>query len=233
MPCVTGPVLERELTVLDKLEETKTNGKLLVLGGSKLTDSIGLLSGMLDSGLVNKVCIGGLLGELFLKAKGVNFGKKEEFFKEHGVDKLVLKAKALLDKYNGKLVLPIDIAVKGRKKREEVKVSELPSEFETMDIGRETTELFKREIRASSLVVFNGPMGVYENEHFSVGTKKILESIAFHRCFSIVGGGDTEKALMSFGLMPQDFSHTSLAGKALLQLLSGEPLPGLEILEEK
>lgn len=233
MPCVTGPVLERELTVLDKLEETKTNGKLLVLGGSKLIDSIGLLSGMLDSGLVNKVCIGGLFGELFLKAQGIDFGEKEKFFKENGLNELIPQAKELLDKYNKKLVLPVDLAVSHGKKREEIKVSDLPSEFETMDIGRETTELFKKEIRRSSLVVFNGPMGVYEKKAFTVGTKKILESIAFHRCFSIVGGGDTEKALTSFGLMPQDFSHTSLAGKALLLLLSGEPLPGLEILEEK
>ena len=66
-----------------------------------------------------------------------------------------------------------------------------------------------------------------------MGTKKILEAIAFHRCFSIIGGGDTERALTSFGLVPQDFSHVSLAGKALLQYLSAEPLPGLEILEKK
>ena len=74
-------------------------------------------------------------------------------------------------------------------------------------------------------------MGVYEKEKFSVGTKKVMEALAFHRCYSIIGGGDTERALTSFGLVPQDFSHVSLAGKALLQYLSGIPLAGLEILE--
>jgi len=76
-------------------------------------------------------------------------------------------------------------------------------------------------------------MGVYEKKIFAIGTKKALESIAFHRCFSIIGGGDTERAITKFGLLPQDFSHVSLAGKALLQYLSGKPLPGLEILEKK
>lgn len=233
MPCAVGPVLEKELGVMDKLENSITNGKLLVLGGSKLTDSIGLLSAMLDSGLCNKVCVGGLFGELFLKTKGINFGAKEEFFKKKGFDELIPKAKELLKKHGDKIILPIDLAVEDGRKRKEIKVSELPSDFNPLDIGTETTELFKKEIRASSLVVFNGPMGVYEKKAFIVGTKKILESIAFHRCFSIVGGGDTEKALTSFGLMSQDFSHVSLAGKALLQLLSGKPLPGLEILEKK
>lgn len=260
MPCVVGPVLAKELEALSKLNDSKGNGKLVVLGGSKLSDSLGILSGMLDNKMTNEACIGGLFGELFLKAKGVNFGAKEKFFAEKGFDKLIPQAKKILDKHSAKLILPIDLAVevsngnaknpvqaeKGNGhaghaekdvghagKRKELKVGALPSAYPTMDIGTETTELFKKKIRAASVVVFNGPMGVYEKTRFSVGTKKILEAIAFHRCFSIIGGGDTERALTSFGLVPQDFSHVSLAGKALLQYLSAEPLPGLEILEKK
>ncbi|MCR4335568.1 MAG: phosphoglycerate kinase [archaeon] len=232
MPCVVGPVLEKEIEALEKLEDGTNNGKLLVLGGAKLKDSIKLLKGMLENGMANKVCVGGLFGELFLKANGTKLGAKDSFFTEKGFDEIVPAAKELLDKYSRKLILPLDLGLDDNKKRKEIKVEELPSDLNPMDIGVETTESFKKEIRESKVVVFNGPMGVYEKEKFSVGTKKILEAIAFHRCFSIIGGGDTERALTGFGLVPQDFSHVSLAGKALLQYLSGTPLPGLEILEK-
>lgn len=233
MPCVVGPTLQRELDALSNLHEKHKDGKLVVLGGSKLADSIGILSGMLEGGMANEACIGGLFGELFIKAQGKDFGAKETFFREKGIDKLVPKAAEILSRQGKKLFLPSDLALDDGGKRREIKVSELPSKLNTMDIGRETTESFKAKIRKAKVVVFNGPMGVYEKTKFSVGTKKILEAIAFHRCFSIIGGGDTERALTSFGLVPQDFSHVSLAGKALLQFLSGEPLPGLEILEKK
>lgn len=233
MPCVVGPVLQRELEALDNLKD-KSKGKLVVLGGAKLQDSVKLLGGMLDAGLCEKACIGGLFGELFVKAKGISLGEKDKFFKEKGFDELVPKAKEILEKHEQKLIVPIDLAISnGGNKRKEVPISDFPIEYTPMDIGVETTELFKKEIRQSDVVVFNGPMGVYEKKAFAIGTKKILEAIAFHRCYSIVGGGDTERALTSFGLVPMDFSHVSLAGKALLQFLSGKPLPGLEVLELK
>ncbi|VVB99820.1 Phosphoglycerate kinase [uncultured archaeon] len=251
MECVAGPVLKKELDALEKLEKIP-KGKLVVLGGAKLSDSVSILRGMLDSGMCNKACIGGLFGELFLKAKGVDFGAKEKLFAEKKFDKMLPDAKRILEKYPSRIILPVDLAVAvqngngdsngaakfnaacpPKAKRKEIKVQELPCQFITMDIGTETTEIFKKEIRASEVVVFNGPMGVYEQPKFSIGTKKILEAIAFHRCFSIIGGGDTERALTSFGLVPQDFGHVSLAGKALLQYLSAEPLPGLKILEKK
>ncbi|MCR4368671.1 MAG: phosphoglycerate kinase [archaeon] len=233
MPCAVGPVLEKEIDALEKLEEQGNGSKLLVLGGAKLSDSVKLLSGMLENGMTNKVCVGGLFGELFLKAKGVDFGAKEEFFAKNEFADLVPEAKKLLEKYGDKIILPSDLGLEKNGKRAEEQVKNLPSKNTPMDIGIQTTEEFKRIVRESSLVVFNGPMGVYEKPQFAIGTKKVLEAIAFHRCFSIIGGGDTERALTSFGLLPQDFSHVSLAGKALLQYLSGIPLPGLEVLEKR
>ncbi len=231
MPCVVGPTLERELRALLRLKEQTKNGKLVVLGGAKISDSVSLLSWMLESKMCNEACLGGLFGEIFLKAKGIDFGAKEKFFQEKGFDKMLPEVKNILDRHGEKLFLPVDFAFEENGRRKEVKVQELPVPFFTMDIGRETTELFKSKIRASNIVVFNGPLGIYEDKKFIIGTKKVLEAIAFHRCFSILGGGDTERALSSFGLLPQDFSHVSLAGKALLQYLSNKPLPGLEILE--
>ena len=232
-----GPVLEKELEALKKLG-SKKQAKLLILGGAKPSDSIEILESMLANKYADEVCLGGLFGEIFLSANGVKLGKKDAFLKEKGFDRLVPKAKEIIAKYGNKITLPVDVGVKpndvGAKPnghRKELKVSQLPTEMDIMDIGVETTELFKKKVRKAEVVVFNGPMGVYENKSFSIGTKKILETIAFSRCYSIVGGGDTERALLGIGLLPQDFKHVSLAGKALLEYLAGEELPGLKILE--
>ncbi|AJF60449.1 MAG: 3-phosphoglycerate kinase, phosphoglycerate kinase [archaeon GW2011_AR10] len=230
LPSFVGPVLKRELEGLKKLEEIK-DGKLLVLGGAKVSDSIEIVESMLEKKLCNEVCIGGLFGEVFLKAKGVNFGKSDALFETEEMKKLLPKAAALLKKHGSRIVLPVDVASKPNGGRRELKLKDLPVEEAILDIGVGTTELFKKKVRASKLVVFNGPLGVYEQKSFEIGTKKLLETIAFSRCFSLVGGGDTERALFQIGLLPQDFTHVSIAGKALLEYLAGKKLPGLAALE--
>ncbi|MFH1586873.1 MAG: phosphoglycerate kinase [Candidatus Diapherotrites archaeon] len=231
MPCFVGPCLKKDLDALAKLKEIKDH-KLLVLGGAKVEDSIPLLKTMLDQKMASQACVGGMFGELFLIAKGVKLGKKEAFFEEKGLLELIPEIKDILSTHGDKITLPIDLAVlNGNNRRKEVKVGELPSEFDTFDIGWDTIEMFKDRIKESELTIFNGPMGMYEDSKFRLGTKKILECIAFNRTFSILGGGDTEKALKMIGLEPSDFDHVSLAGKALLQYLSGKKLPGLEVLE--
>lgn len=232
MPCYVGPCLLKELKALKKLNTIK-DSKLYVLGGAKPEDSIPVLKTSLEKGLANEVLIGGLLGELFLKANGVDFGAKEEFFKKKGYLELIPEIKKVIDEFSEKIVLPLDIAVKKGDERAELAVSELPTEYETGDIGKKTIELFKEKIRNSKLTVCNGPMGMYEKQQFSIGTQKILEATAFSKTFSIVGGGDTEKAVATLGLLPSDFNHMSLAGKALLSYLAGEKLPGLEVLKQE
>ncbi len=231
MPSFVGPCLKKDLDALAKLKEVEDH-KLVVLGGAKVEDSIPLLKCMLDQKMASQACVGGLFGELFLVAKGVKFGKKEAFFEEKGFMELIPKIKEILTSHGDKITLPVDLAIlNGNGRRKKIKVGELPSEFDTFDIGWDTIELFKEKIKESEITIFNGPMGRYESSKFRLGTKKILECIAFNRTFSILGGGDTEKALKMIGLEPSDFDHVSLAGKALLQYLSGKKLPGLEVLE--
>jgi phosphoglycerate kinase len=231
LPCYVGPVLERELEALEKIDKTEGK-KLLVLGGAKPEDSIKILDAMLEGKHTDEVCVGGIFGELFLKAKDFDFGTKETYFEKKGFKEVIPQIKELLEKHKEKITLPIDLAQEIGGKRKEIRVEELPAEHDIFDIGTETTELFKKKIRESNLVVFNGPMGVYEKKAFMIGTKKILETIAFSRNFSILGGGDTETALAQIGLLPQDFGHVSLAGKALLAYLAGKKLAGLEILSK-
>jgi len=229
LPSFVGPVLERELNALKKLD-IKEDGKLLVLGGAKPQDSIKILHSMLEKNFCNTVCLGGIIGEFFLRAKGVRLGKKDAELDKKGYIEMEPKVKEIFEKFKEKIILPVDLAGSPNHGRKEIKVEDLPTDLNILDIGIATTELFKKKIRESNVVVFNGPMGVYEKKKFSIGTKKILETIAFGRNYSIVGGGDTEKAIFTIGLLPQDFSHLSLAGKALLSYLAGEKLPGLEIL---
>jgi len=232
LPCFAGPALKKELDALQRLTDINDK-KLCILGGAKPADSIKLLKRMLEGGKAGEACVGGLFGELFLKAQGISFGAKDRFFEEKGFTALLPQVKEVLEKFSDRLILPVDLAAEKDGKRLEVRVSDLPTEYMTYDIGRDTTELFKARIRQANLVVFNGPLGMYENLEFTIGTKKVLETLAFtKKCFSILGGGDTERALQVLGLLHEDFSHVSLAGKALLQFLSGNHLPGLEALKQ-
>jgi len=233
MPSYAGCYLLKELEALEKLENV--DGKrLLVLGGAKPEDSLKVLAEMLERGRADEAIIGGLFGELFLWANGTNFGEKEKFFEEKGYAKLKPELKKTLNRFRNKISLPKDFAVSGKGgKREEIPLSQLPSKHSTFDIGKQTIEEFKKKIRKSNLVICNGPMGKYEKKEFSIGTQKILEAAAFSRAFSIVGGGDTEKAISALGMLTQDFNFVSLAGKALLAYLAGEKLPGLGVLAHK
>ncbi len=231
VPARVGPVLEKEIRALEKLSNI-SQGKLLVLGGAKIEDSVKLLKHMLDKKMVDRVIIGGLFGELFLKAKGINFGKKEDFFVSKNFPQILPEAQKILELHSGKIVLPIDLALDENGKRKEISLEHLPSSFSSMDIGEKTAKLFADEISKAKLIVFNGPMGVYEKEGFEKGTKEVLEAIGNSKAFSILGGGDTETALDLLKLDKSKFGHVSLAGKALLSYLSGKELAGLKALQE-
>ncbi|MBI5553865.1 MAG: phosphoglycerate kinase [Candidatus Diapherotrites archaeon] len=227
--CLAGPVLERELHALHKIAHDPES-KLLVLGGGKPRDSLKILQNMLKNGQAREACLGGMIGEIFLLAQGKKLGKKEAFFKEKGLSELVPKAREILNQYGKQITLPTDLAFEKNGQRMEAAMEAVPADAMTKDIGAHTMDAFKQKIRSAPITVFNGPMGVYEETLFRSGTKKVLFSIAFSGTFSILGGGDTEKALDAIGLNAQDFNHVSLAGKALLDYLAGERLPGLEIL---
>ncbi|MDO8624449.1 MAG: phosphoglycerate kinase, partial [Candidatus Diapherotrites archaeon] len=118
------------------------------------------------------------------------------------------------------------------KKRKEVQLSGLPVSSPTLDIGKQTIAAFSKEIKTAELIVSNGTMGVFEQKEFALGTKKIFAAISKSKGFSLLGGGDTLTALAQFKFKTGQFGHVSLAGKALLEYLSGMPLPGLVALEQ-
>ncbi len=230
LPSFAGPALEKEMKALEKFETRKKN-KLFILGGAKIEDSVKMIGFLLENKKADAICIGGLLGELFLKAKGISLGAKDDFFSEKGFDNLVPKARKILNVFSSKIFLPLDVAVEENGKRKELAIGQLPNPNPISDIGPKTIDAMKMQIAKADFFVFNGPLGVFEKKGFEFGTKKIFAAFKKSKKPGILGGGDTEMALQKLGFSIKDFYHVSLAGKALLEYFSGKQLPGLEILK--
>ena len=224
-----GPVLYSELRALNKVSAIKDN-TTLVLGGMKPDDSLPVMEKMLEDGKAKKVLLGGALGELAIMAKGSKLGIKERFLQEKGLIEFVPKIKALIEKFHENIMFPVDLAVKQNALREEISLAELPIDNMIFDIGEVTANTYASEIKKADLVIMNGPVGRFESYQFAFGTRKILEALTEANGFTLVGGGDTVTALTRLGFKNKEFSHVSLAGKALLKLLAGGRLAGLEAL---
>ncbi|MDD5148484.1 MAG: phosphoglycerate kinase [Candidatus ainarchaeum sp.] len=231
LPCFAGPQLEKELDALEKFGSAEPKKRLFILGGAKIGDSLKMIGFLLQNNRAEKILLGGLLGELFLKAGGLSLGERDAFFSEKGLDKLVPEAAEAMQKFPGKIFPPLDVALDEKGKRREIPAVKLPSESMIMDIGKKTISSMKKHIEDADFFVFNGPLGVFEKKQFAEGTKEIFSEFKKTKKTGILGGGDTETAIQALGFSMHDFYHVSLAGKALLECLSGETLPGLEILK--
>jgi len=230
LPSFIGPVLEHELNALKRFDKGE-KPCVFILGGAKIKDSISLMKELLGRQKADRICVAGLLGEIFLKAKGIALGEKDNFIQESGFNEMVEPAKQLLESYPGKIILPVDVAVMDDSdEREDVSVSELPKDNPIYDIGPETISEFKGVLKGAKVIVLNGPPGVFEKMDFEFGTKKVFDAVSKSKAFSMLGGGDTEAAMEQLDFSERQFSHVSLAGKAFLQYLSGKELPGLAAL---
>ncbi len=234
LPCLVGPSLKREMESLDSIQ-VKGRPRVLLFGGMKNEDSVKLIPSFLKNDKVDLVLVGGLLGELFLKARGTEFGKKDEWIEKKNYlefTDLVDDAKKVLEEFGEKIVLPPDVAVDADGERKNLAVKDLPSEFMIKDIGDKTIELFSEKIKEAKTVIWNGPMGVYEEKNFEKGTFAVVRAMVESKVYDVIGGGNTEAAADRAGFSKEKFSHVSLAGKAFLQYVSGKPLVGLEALNK-
>jgi phosphoglycerate kinase len=232
LPSVAGRIMERELKSLSKVLENPEKPCVFIIGGSKADDSLEISKYVLDNGIANHVLTGGVVGQVFLVAKGVNLGKPNiEFLEKKELMLFVSGIKTLLQKYPDKIKTPVDVAVEEGRGRKEVTVKKLPTEHSIMDIGAKTVEEYTKLITRAKTIVVSGPMGVYENKEFSFGTKKVLEAIASSKAFSLAGGGHTIAALQEFGVFNK-ISYVSTAGGALIEFLMGKKLPGIVALEK-
>lgn len=228
-PCLAGFLMEKELTYLGKILEDPKHPFVTILGGAKVSDKIDLIENFLDK--VDRFLIGGAMAYTFLKAKGISVGQSltED-------DKLDL-AKFLLEKCHKKnipIVLPVDHKVmdESGEKVFDAEDEAIGENLKGADIGPRTISLFVEEIKQAASVLWNGPLGVFEQEPFSAGTKSVASAIKDSNCLSVVGGGDTASAINKFGLK-EGFDHISTGGGASLEFLSGKTLPGVSALTDK
>ncbi|MFE5428422.1 phosphoglycerate kinase [Peribacillus simplex] len=232
LPAVAGLLMEKELSVLGKALSNPERPFTAIIGGAKVKDKIGVIENLLEK--VDHLIIGGGLGYTFIKAQGHEIGNSllEE-------DKIEL-AKSFIEsaKEKGvKLHLPIDAVVTAEfspdAEAENVDIDAIPHDKMALDIGPKTSDLFADVIKSSKLVIWNGPMGVFEFDKFANGTRTVAKALAEAKdTYSIVGGGDSAAAAEKFGLA-EKMSHISTGGGASLEFMEGKELPGVVALNDK
>ncbi len=231
LPSAAGRIMERELKSLSKALEKPEKPSVYVMGGAKADDSLEISKYVLGNGLADYVLTGGVTGQLFLAAKGVDLGKGNMgYLAKKELTGLIPGIKALEDQFGEKVVVPLDFALDINGKRKEIPVNKLPTENSIMDIGTKTVEKYARIIAIAKSIVVSGPMGVYENKEFNYGTKGVFEAIANSKAFSLAGGGNTIAAIQEYGLTKK-IGYISTAGGALIEFLMGKKLPGVVALE--
>lgn len=232
LPSVAGRIMERELNALKRVLEAPEKPCVFVLGGAKADDSLKISRYVLTNNIADYILTGGIIGHLFLAAKGFNLGKPNmEFLEKQQVLGLVSGIQELMEAFPGKIMVPLDLAVEVKGKRREIAVSELPTNYSIYDIGAETVGEYGKIIGKARSIVVSGPMGVFENKEFMFGTRKTFEAVADSAAFSLVGGGHTVAAVKELGL-ENKISYISTAGGALIEFLMGEQLQSVVALEK-
>ena len=222
-----GLLMEKELIYLDMALTSPPRPFAGLLGGAKVSDKIAVVQSLL--GKVDKLLVGGGMAYTFLRAQGLPTGRSlvEE-------DKIEL-ARELLAEGGDKLVLPLDHVVAAEfnvdAERRVVPIDQTPDGWMGLDIGPETVSAFADVIRSSKMVLWNGPMGVFEMEPFAQGTLKLAEIVAASDATSVVGGGDSTAAVHKAGVADR-ITHISTGGGASLEFLAGSKLPGVEVLTD-
>jgi len=233
LPSAAGPVMEKEVNALRRAHEAAEKPCVYVLGGAKAEDAVEVTSAVLTRGIADMVLPCGVIGQVFLKGKGLDLGvPNEAFLKEKGYDRYADSAARLLVQFHGKILTPVDVAVRlPTGAREEMLAEELPSRYAIQDIGGETIQSFSRVLRQARTIVISGPAGVYEAAGFETGTKAIFEASVQSDGFVLIGGGHTVAAAEEFGYA-EKVSYVSTAGGAFIEFLIKGTLPAIEALEK-
>lgn len=232
LPSVAGRIMERELKSLSRVLDSPEKPCVYIFGGAKADDSLKISQYVLENNIADHILTGGVISHLFLVAKGFNLGEPGmKFLEKEEVLGLVPGIQKLMEAYPGKIKVPTDVAVEVDGKRREIAVGKLPTSHSIYDIGTETADKYEDIIRIAKSIVVSGPMGVFENKEFLLGTKKTFEAVAASKAFSLVGGGHTVAAVKELGLADQ-IGYISTAGGALIEFLMGADLAGVVALEK-
>jgi len=231
MPTVLGRVMERELKALERIRSVEHRPIIYILGGSKVKEGVEIVEYVLSNDRADRILTGGLVAQLFLVARGLDTGfLNRKALSDKGLLELVPRAKSILDRFDGKVLLPVDFAVNVDGRRKEIQMINLPTDYEIWDIGERTMVVYENVLKTAKAVMMHGPMGVYEVEPFLEGTAKVFQAAVLSQAFTVAGGGHTIAALSRLGLYDK-VSYISSGGGALLESLMGKKLPALEAME--
>ncbi|MEQ0557775.1 phosphoglycerate kinase [Amycolatopsis sp. NEAU-NG30] len=230
LPAYAGGLVLAELDVLKKLTDDVKRPYVVVLGGAKVSDKLGVIANLLTK--VDRLIVGGGMAYTFLKAQGHEVG--QSLLQEDQLDQ-VKGFLAEAEKRGVELVLPVDVLAatgfSADAEHEAVDATAIPADRQGLDIGPRSRELFAGKLADAATVFWNGPMGVFEFEAFSGGTRAVAEALVKSDAFTVVGGGDSAAAVRQLGLPEDGFSHISTGGGASLEYLEGKELPGVTALE--
>ncbi|MBN3038450.1 MAG: phosphoglycerate kinase [Candidatus Omnitrophica bacterium] len=230
LPSAAGFLLEKEIEYLGKVTQSPEKPFVLILGGAKVSDKIGMITNMLDK--VDAIIIGGGMAYTFLKTQGKSIGSSKL-----EADKLDL-AKEILSKAKDagvKIILPKDNVIAdsfSAQAQNKLVGEEVPEGWMGLDVGPQTTDEFIEALKSAKTVVWNGPLGVCEWDAFSKASKKVAQFLSTSGATTVIGGGDTAAAVAKFNLSNR-MSHISTGGGASLEFLEGKTLPGVAALEDK
>jgi phosphoglycerate kinase len=232
LPHAAGGLVLAEVEVLRRLTETPERPYVVVLGGSKVSDKLGVIENLL--GTADRLLIGGGMVFTFLKAQGHEVGKS--LLEEDQLD--TVRGYIELAKAKGvELVLPVDIvaaeAFSADAEHGVVAADAIPADRLGLDIGPRSAELFAQRLADAATVFWNGPMGVFELEPYSHGTRALAQALISSSAFTVVGGGDSAAAVRNLGFDEKAFGHISTGGGASLEFLEGKTLPGLTVLSSE
>ena len=228
LPAVSGFLMEQELEYLGRAVANPEHPYVAILGGAKISDKIDVVESLLAK--ADKLIIGGGMANTFLAAQGLNM--QDSLVEASAID----TAKSILEKAGDKLILPGDAVIADKfaedANTQVVDVDKIPSGWRMMDVGPKTLELYKRALDGAKLIVWNGPMGVFEMPKFAEGTFALAHMLAESGATTVIGGGDSASAVKKAGVAKQ-MTHVSTGGGASLEFLEGKELPGVAALMDK
>jgi phosphoglycerate kinase len=231
LPSCVGRLMEKEITAIEKIVKNPEKPCIFLFGGAKFSDVIVTIDRVLENNIADKVLLTGLPANAFLKAKGYDLGEKNEnSLFEEGTPERFQEIKRILDLHKNRILLPVDFAFSVNEKRKEIKLGDLPCDYNLFDIGKLSINQYKKILKDAKTVFLSGPCGVFENQLFRNGTEEIFNSVAGSNAFSIVGGGHTVAAIEQMNLKDK-ISHISTGGGSLEKFMMGEKLVVIEALK--
>jgi len=226
-----GLLMEKEVFTLSKVLSGAPRPVCMVLGGTKVDDSIDVARHVLDRGIADQVIVIGVVANVFLIAAGYNIGKPStQLIAQLKYQAEIEKAKEILARYKDRVSMPQSVAVRENNRRVEYPVTKIPEDAPVLDIGMDAIQDFVQVLKKAGTVVFNGPAGLFEEADFATGTYEMLKA-ASRVEFSVVGGGHTAAVIEKMGI-DQDFTHISTGGGACIEFLTGKKLPAVDALEQ-